>query len=242
MLWDITIVKQFICALLAVNVNCFEDLPTDIQTDYFTAFYGVLLDYPDIVQETYNRLFPNQNKAPGSSGPSAPLNYNLFSAGSSTADPITCRQMENMRNSALNLGAIPTSGLSAGLSTYSSLGAITSALPFSATALYPTVASISSPNMSRERKYTDEKQLKCSICNKRFVRVNGLNDHLRTHKNEREFPCPYEGCDYSAKTASNLCSHKNHQHRDKRQFSCPNCDGKFLSERGLKTHYSKKHK
>ncbi|KAJ3513027.1 hypothetical protein NLJ89_g3181 [Agrocybe chaxingu] len=79
-------------------------------------------------------------------------------------------------------------------------------------------------------------------CTVVISRANDVKRHLRTHSDEREFECEYEGCNYSVKQKSNLTAHVNKVHlNDNRPFSCPvpGCENKFGDPSARSRHKKK---
>ena len=227
--WDITTVKQFICVLIGIiNMNFFEGLPTDRQINFLTTLSEFLRDHSDVIQERYNHFFPNQNKAPGPSGPSDLLNHNLLNAILSNSDFSAGPSTSNFNVPDLNTLPDPSAtGLGGSAALY--------AAGSSTAALYTPVASIPVLNTNRKRKYTNEKKFECTYegCNKKFSRVNHLNDHINIHGNKRPHKCP--DCSRGFNSPSNLQVHIN-THGDKRPHKCPHCNRGFNSISNLNDH------
>ena len=247
--WDITTVKQFICVLIGIiNMNFFEGLPTDRQTNFLTTLSEFLRDHSDVIQERYNYFFPNQNKAPGPSGPSDLLNHNLLNAILSNSDFSAGPSTSNFNVPDLNTLPDPSAtGLGGSAALYAAgsstaahyaPGSSTAALyaaGSSTAALYTPVASIPVLNTNRKRKYTNEKKFECTYegCNKKFSRVNHLNDHINIHGNKRPHKCP--DCSHRFNSFSNLQAHIN-THGNKRPHKCPDCSRGFNSPSNLQVH------
>ncbi|CAI7622738.1 unnamed protein product [Penicillium glandicola] len=101
------------------------------------------------------------------------------------------------------------------------------ATPFSATS-------------SRQPFPSDLKTLRCSFegCDKAFNRPARLQEHIRSHNNERIFECDVEGCDKTFLRLSHLQHHVKSAHTGVRDFVCeyPGCGKGFVSRSRLCRH------
>ena len=168
-----------------------------------------LYQYTYLALQRYNQNFFDQTHAP------SPSDLGAMSNDSLLRRILIDRVVEAPRSEGLGgalgtscFSAIPTSGLSAGLSTSSGLCAITSAPPFSAASssisgLSALVASIPVPSTSRSRK---RKQHKCSYCIYTTDSKSNLQDHMNTHGNKKPHKCLDCGRGFNAQ--SNLCRHR----------------------------------
>mmetsp|Transcript_43 Transcript_43/g.126 ORF Transcript_43/g.126 Transcript_43/m.126 type:complete len:157 (+) Transcript_43:174-644(+) len=59
-----------------------------------------------------------------------------------------------------------------------------------------------------------ESEVVCSVCNRRFVKVSTMRDHMRTHTDEKSYKCGLSGCDRSFKWRSSLSQHRK-KHRER---------------------------
>ena len=68
---------------------------------------------------------------------------------------------------------------------------------------------------------SDKKYL-CDKCNKGFIDITRLKEHMRSvHTGERPFPCRY-GCGYSCSSRGNMKKHEKAKHKiksDEEMFS-----------------------
>ncbi|XP_050098462.1 zinc finger protein 85-like [Anopheles aquasalis] len=85
---------------------------------------------------------------------------------------------------------------------------------------------------ARRGNHSQRSQIRniCVICGQ--IRVN-MEEHLRTHRNERRYKCPY--CPKSFVSQSNCNSHKNIHTRAK-LYKCDICDKEYPMLNGLKQH------
>ena len=84
-----------------------------------------------------------------------------------------------------------------------------------------------------DESHTKEKPLKCNLCDKKFVRLTNLKNHLKTHTGETPFICGSCGAKFT--TRSNLKSHEM-SHSGEKQFQCDICSAKFVNNSGLIYH------
>ncbi|PYH50062.1 C2H2-type zinc finger protein [Aspergillus saccharolyticus JOP 1030-1] len=75
-------------------------------------------------------------------------------------------------------------------------------------------------------------------CTKAFNRPARLQEHLRSHNNERLFQCPHDGCDKSFLRASHLNHHVKSAHTGVRDYVCdrPSCGKSFVTGSRLRRH------
>ncbi|KAJ5688660.1 hypothetical protein N7462_003052 [Penicillium macrosclerotiorum] len=75
-------------------------------------------------------------------------------------------------------------------------------------------------------------------CNKAFNRPARLQEHIRSHNNERLYPCTAEGCDKTFLRASHLAHHVKSAHTQVRDYVCdrPNCGKSFVTGSRLRRH------
>lgn len=75
-------------------------------------------------------------------------------------------------------------------------------------------------------------------CTKAFNRPARLQEHLRSHYNERLFACTYEGCDKTFLRASHLNHHTKSAHSGARDYICdrPGCEKSFVTGSRLRRH------
>lgn len=92
------------------------------------------------------------------------------------------------------------------------------------------------------------KRYQCPVegCGKAYTRPSLLNQHERTHNNERPFACPEEGCDKSFYRKSHLQVHAHsHQSNSEKPFQCRICGKGATSTQLLRRHeltHTKKYK
>ncbi|BDD54585.1 Strongly-conserved Zn-finger binding protein (TFIIIA) [Monascus purpureus] len=75
-------------------------------------------------------------------------------------------------------------------------------------------------------------------CTKAFNRPARLQEHLRSHNNERLFKCPYEGCEKTFLRTSHLNHHIKSAHTGVRDYVCdrPGCGKSFVTGSRLRRH------
>ncbi|KAG7394885.1 hypothetical protein PHYBOEH_004509 [Phytophthora boehmeriae] len=91
--------------------------------------------------------------------------------------------------------------------------------------------------------------LLCRVCDRTFQRKQTLRMHLRTHfeslDERKEFVCPMPGCNKAYTRKSNLMTHYNavHDERKSRRFACPRegCSARFGYKTTLTRHIDKVH-
>ncbi|KAB8349750.1 hypothetical protein FH972_023765 [Carpinus fangiana] len=97
-----------------------------------------------------------------------------------------------------------------------------------------TLQGESSGTKSREKKHA------CPYdgCDKRFVRPARLEEHIRSHTNDRPFVCGSDGCDKAFLRQSHLDHHVKQNHTDERKWVCDweGCGKSFVSGTRLRAH------
>lgn len=78
----------------------------------------------------------------------------------------------------------------------------------------------------------------CSKCPKRYARLTHLNDHMRSHSQQRDFVCIT--CDKTFRRSQELTRHKL-RHQQGKNYKCSECDAKFRQHSGLYHHLKIKH-
>lgn len=75
-------------------------------------------------------------------------------------------------------------------------------------------------------------------CTKAFNRPARLQEHLRSHNNERLFSCTYDGCDKTFLRVSHLNHHVKSAHTGVRDYICdrPGCGKSFVTGSRLRRH------
>ncbi|XP_041664755.1 gastrula zinc finger protein XlCGF57.1-like [Cheilinus undulatus] len=85
----------------------------------------------------------------------------------------------------------------------------------------------------RQKKQKDERPFICSVCGKRYVGKNNLNQHMLRHSGEKKFSCSV--CEKSFIGKVEMVRHMR-VHTDERQFSCSVCGKQFKRNGALKSH------
>ncbi|KAI5289535.1 Strongly-conserved Zn-finger binding protein (TFIIIA) [Ascosphaera acerosa] len=92
----------------------------------------------------------------------------------------------------------------------------------------------------RTRYPSDRKVHRCPFdgCDKAFNRPARLQEHLRSHNNERIFVCTHAGCDKSFIRVSHLKHHVKSAHTTVRDYVCPRpeCGKSFVTGTRLRRH------
>lgn len=87
----------------------------------------------------------------------------------------------------------------------------------------------------------------CNICGKPFNRRTLRDNHLRTHTNDRPFPCSHDGCPQTFKQKNEQTRHEQTKHQEKK-FVCGGslesgkswgCGKSFARSDGLLEHQTK---
>ena len=75
-------------------------------------------------------------------------------------------------------------------------------------------------------------------CTKAFNRPARLQEHIRSHRNERIFKCQYDGCEKTFLRASHLNHHVKSAHTQIRDYVCdrPGCGKSFVTGTRLRRH------
>lgn len=85
-----------------------------------------------------------------------------------------------------------------------------------------------------------QKRFACTYkdCSKAFNRPALLEQHIRSHSNDRAFECPYEGCSKTYLRDSHLKHHVKSAHTKVRDYKCTweGCDKSFITATRLKNH------
>lgn len=106
--------------------------------------------------------------------------------------------------------------------------------------LNETPATPFSTTSSRHRYPSEFKTLGCPIegCDKAFNRPSRLQEHIRSHNNERIYQCDHEGCDKTFLRPSHLQHHVKSAHTTVRDYVCdhPGCDKSFVNGSRLRRH------
>ncbi|OJK01032.1 hypothetical protein ASPACDRAFT_117744 [Aspergillus aculeatus ATCC 16872] len=97
------------------------------------------------------------------------------------------------------------------------------------------------PMSTTSSRYPSElKTHRCPFdgCTKAFNRPARLQEHLRSHNNERLFQCPHDGCDKNFLRASHLNHHVKSAHTGIRDYVCdrPGCGKSFVTGSRLRRH------
>lgn len=102
------------------------------------------------------------------------------------------------------------------------------ATPFSAT------------SSRRDRYPSESKTLPCPFegCDKAFNRPARLQEHIRSHNNERIFKCDVEDCDKTFLRITHLQHHTKSAHTNVRDYVCdyPGCGKSFVNGSRLRRH------
>ncbi|KAJ5572290.1 Zinc finger C2H2 [Penicillium sp. DV-2018c] len=97
-----------------------------------------------------------------------------------------------------------------------------------------------SATSSRHRYPSEGKHLSCPIegCDKAFNRPSRLQEHIRSHNNERIHKCDHDGCDKTFLRPSHLQHHIKSAHTTVRDYVCdqPDCGKSFVSGSRLRRH------
>lgn len=76
----------------------------------------------------------------------------------------------------------------------------------------------------------------CDICGAVFRRISSLSEHSLTKHSTEDLPFKCDLCEKSFVRLRFLESHKNRVHLHLKPYSCTNCNAKFYSSNGLRTH------
>lgn len=106
----------------------------------------------------------------------------------------------------------------------------------------PTSTAPSTPPATARVPRCRQKIHHCPIkgCKKVFDRKVRLQDHIRSHNNERNFKCQYPGCTKTFLRDSHLKHHVKNQHTEIRDYHCSwdGCDKSFTTGTRLRRHIS----
>lgn len=97
------------------------------------------------------------------------------------------------------------------------------------------------PMSTTSSRYPSElKNIRCPFegCDKAFNRPARLQEHIRSHNNERIFRCEFEGCEKSFLRPTHLAHHVKSAHSDVRDYTCdrPGCQKSFVTGSRLRRH------
>lgn len=106
---------------------------------------------------------------------------------------------------------------------------------------HDTPATPISPSSAKSAKYPSElKTHRCPFegCTKAFNRPARLQEHLRSHNNERLFKCTHSDCDKTFLRTSHLNHHLKSAHTAIRDYVCdrPDCGKSFVTGSRLRRH------
>mmetsp|Transcript_6065 Transcript_6065/g.18330 ORF Transcript_6065/g.18330 Transcript_6065/m.18330 type:complete len:427 (+) Transcript_6065:254-1534(+) len=87
-----------------------------------------------------------------------------------------------------------------------------------------------------------QKNCRCHVCGKAFLKKYTLIQHLRIHTNERTHKCPVEGCGKDFVQKANLSQHLRY-HTGEKPYVCdePHCLAAYYQLANLKSHLKAKH-
>lgn len=106
----------------------------------------------------------------------------------------------------------------------------------------PTSTAPSTPPATARVPRCRQKIHHCPVkgCKKVFDRKVRLQDHLRSHNNERNFKCQHPGCTKAFLRDSHLKHHVKNQHTEIRDYHCTwdGCDKSFTTGTRLRRHIS----
>ncbi|KAL4808682.1 hypothetical protein BDV18DRAFT_132900 [Aspergillus unguis] len=106
--------------------------------------------------------------------------------------------------------------------------------------LHETPATPISTASTSVRYQSELKTHRCPFegCTKAFNRPARLQEHVRSHNNERIFSCTHDGCDKTFLRASHLNHHVKSAHTGVRDYICdrPGCGKSFVTGSRLRRH------
>src|SRR3990167_1755338 len=91
--------------------------------------------------------------------------------------------------------------------------------------------------------HTNERQFECIICNRRFIRSQTLNDHIKRHLGEKPFKCNWQNCNFASVSSCSLNIHMK-THTGEKPFKCehPECGYAAIVKQNLIYHMGAKHR
>ncbi|XP_066970395.1 zinc finger and BTB domain-containing protein 14-like isoform X4 [Macrobrachium rosenbergii] len=92
--------------------------------------------------------------------------------------------------------------------------------------------------VSHLRTHTDEKTFPCAYCPYRTPRKGNLKMHTRIHTGEKPYVCPH--CPYQTAISNHLKRHLQ-RHTKEKPFLCPHCPSEMSNNEELREHISQVH-
>ncbi|XP_026752672.2 gastrula zinc finger protein XlCGF57.1-like [Galleria mellonella] len=88
----------------------------------------------------------------------------------------------------------------------------------------------------KRTKFKSPASKKCTVCNRKCPNPSTLMIHMRSHSDEKPYPC--SSCDKKYKDSGTLKRHveRNHSENRERNFTCENCGKCFYSKSDVKIH------
>lgn len=68
-----------------------------------------------------------------------------------------------------------------------------------------------------------------------------MKEHLNSHRTDRPFKCPHDGCDDAFKDKNCLTQHINCRHSDVKKYGCHICGNNFKLSTSLQAHIRRMH-
>ena len=97
-------------------------------------------------------------------------------------------------------------------------------------------------HMEKTGIHKNQKTFKCELCQESFYTQDNLNDHVKTHSDEK-LECKYEGCNGIFSTPNSLRNHVRVYHEEiDRVYTCKYCKENFFSKSKHDYHVQKDHK